>query len=131
MANSLGRHVLGSSMPIRERFHRMLLDGHFRFKDRRPWFKSGEQMQEALDAYLPRHLQHRASPGRGMNGRTFLGCIPAKGNPQDDNQHIDQAEAAPGAVGLDDIELRFQVARSNQRNLAGTTQHLSERFMTA
>jgi transposase InsO family protein len=35
-----------------ERFHRTLLDEHFRVEGRRTWFETVEEMQVALDAYL-------------------------------------------------------------------------------
>ena len=37
---------------IVERFHRTLLDEHFRVEGRRTWFETVEEMQAALDAYL-------------------------------------------------------------------------------
>ena len=84
---------------IVERFHRTLLDEHFRVEGRRTWFETVEQMQEALDAYLLTYNTARPHQGRGMNGRTparaFLDRIPANDNPQEDNdQNIDQTEAA-------------------------------------
>lgn len=53
-----------------ERFHRTLLDEHFRVEGRRTWFETVEQMQEALDAYLLTYNTARPHQGRGMNGRT-------------------------------------------------------------
>ena len=84
---------------IVERFHRTLLDEHFRVEGRRTWFETVEQMQEALDAYLITYNTARPHQGRGMNGRTpgraFLDRIPANDNPQEDNdRNIDQTEAA-------------------------------------
>ena len=84
---------------IVERFHRTLLDEHFRVEGRRTWFETVEQMQEALDAYLLTYNTARPHQGRGMNGRTpgraFLDRIPANDNPQEDNdQNIGQTEAA-------------------------------------
>ena len=37
---------------IVERFHRTLLDEHFRVEGRRTWLDTVEEMQAALDAYL-------------------------------------------------------------------------------
>ena len=37
---------------IVERFHRTLLDEHFRVKGRRTWFETVEEMQAAPNAYL-------------------------------------------------------------------------------
>ena len=84
---------------IVERFHRTVLDEHFRVEGRRTWFETVEQMQEALDAYLLTYNTARPHQGRGMNGRTparaFLDRIPANDNPQEDNdQNIDKTEAA-------------------------------------
>lgn len=53
-----------------ERFHRTLLDEHFRIEGRRTWYETVEQMQEALDAFLVVYNTQRAHQGRGMKGRT-------------------------------------------------------------
>ena len=55
---------------IVERFHRTLLDEHFRIEGRRTWFETVEEMQSVLDAYLETYNQRRPHQGRGMNGRT-------------------------------------------------------------
>lgn len=55
---------------IVERFHRTLLDEHFRVEGRRTWFETVEEMQTALDAYLDGYNQRRPHQGRGMKGRT-------------------------------------------------------------
>jgi transposase InsO family protein len=55
------------------RFHRTLLDEHFRVEGRRTWFETVEQMQEALDAYLVTYNTARPHQGRGMNGRPLAG----------------------------------------------------------
>lgn len=57
---------------IVERFHRTLLDEHFRVEGRRTWFETAEEMQTVLDAYLVTYNEQRPHQGRGMNGRTPL-----------------------------------------------------------
>jgi transposase InsO family protein len=55
------------------RFHRTLLDEHFRVEGRRTWFETVEQMQEALDAHLVTYNTARPHQGRSMNGRPLAG----------------------------------------------------------
>jgi transposase InsO family protein len=55
---------------IIERFHRTLLDEHFRVEGRRTWFETVGEMQAVLDAYLVDYNTKRPHQGRGMNGRT-------------------------------------------------------------
>ena len=55
---------------IIERFHRTLLDEHFRVKGRRTWFETVGEMQDVLDGYLVHYNKERSHQGRGMNGRT-------------------------------------------------------------
>ena len=55
---------------ILERFHRTLLDEHFRVEGRRTWFETIEEMQAVLDDYLAGYNTKRPHQGRGMNGRT-------------------------------------------------------------
>lgn len=55
---------------IIERFHRTLLDEHFRVEGRRTWFETIDEMQAVLDAYLIGYNQRRPHQGRNMNGRT-------------------------------------------------------------
>lgn len=55
---------------IIERFHRTLLDEHFRVEGRRTWFETIEEMQTVLDEYLVIYNTCRPHQGRGMNGRT-------------------------------------------------------------
>jgi transposase InsO family protein len=54
---------------IIERFHRTLLDEHFRVEGRRTWFETIEEMQGVLDDYLVIYNTRRPHQGRGMNGR--------------------------------------------------------------
>ena len=49
---------------IVERFHRTLLDEHFRVEGRRTWFETIEEMQVALDKYLVTYNRKRPSPAR-------------------------------------------------------------------
>jgi transposase InsO family protein len=55
---------------IVERWHRTLLDEHFRVEGRRTWFETIEEMQIVLDQYLVEYNTKRPHQGRGMNGRT-------------------------------------------------------------
>jgi transposase InsO family protein len=55
---------------IIERFHRTLLDEHFRVEGRRTWFETIDEMQKVLDDYLVTYNTKRPHQGRGMNGRT-------------------------------------------------------------
>ena len=55
---------------IVERFHRTLLDEHFRVEGRRTWFETIEEMQAVLDDYLVGYNTKRPHQGRNMNGRT-------------------------------------------------------------
>lgn len=82
-----------------ERFHRTLLNEHFRVDGRRTWFDTVEEMQVALDAYLVTYNTERTRQGRGMNGRTpyrtFLDRIPANDNSQEDtDRKTNKANAA-------------------------------------
>jgi transposase InsO family protein len=53
-----------------ERFHRTLLDEHFRVVGRKKWYETVEEMQKDLDAYLEIYNTKRPHQGIGMNGRT-------------------------------------------------------------
>ncbi len=53
-----------------ERFHRTLLDEHFRIEGRKKWYDTVEEMQKDLDRYLKYYNNERAHQGRNMNGRT-------------------------------------------------------------
>jgi transposase InsO family protein len=55
---------------IVERFHRTLLDEHFRVEGRKTWFETVGEMQAVLDVYLVEYNTKRPHQGRGMNGRT-------------------------------------------------------------
>jgi transposase InsO family protein len=55
---------------IVERFHRTVLDEHFRVEGRRTWFETIEEMQAALDAWLVIYNTKRPHQGRNMAGRT-------------------------------------------------------------
>lgn len=58
------------SSSIVERFHRTLLDEHFRVEGRRTWIETIEEMQTVLDKYLVSYNQKHPHQGRNMNGRT-------------------------------------------------------------
>jgi len=53
-----------------ERFHRTLLDEHFRVVGRSKWYETIEEMQQDLDGYLESYNRKRPHRGRGMEGRT-------------------------------------------------------------
>jgi hypothetical protein len=55
---------------IIERFHRTLLDEHFRVEGRRTWFETIEEMQARLDDYLEGYNSRRPHQGYGLNGGT-------------------------------------------------------------
>lgn len=57
---------------IIERFHRTVLDEHFRVEGRKTWFETIDEMQKALDAWLAAYNSKRPHQGRNMNGRTPL-----------------------------------------------------------
>jgi transposase InsO family protein len=57
---------------IVERFHRTLLDEHFRVEGRKTWFETIDEMQVVLDDYLVGYNTQRPHQGRGMHGRTPL-----------------------------------------------------------
>lgn len=61
---------LPQSNGIVERFHRTLLDEHFRVEGRKTWFETIEEMQVVLDDYLVGYNQRRPHQGRGLKGRT-------------------------------------------------------------
>lgn len=72
---------------IVERFHRTLLDEHFRVEGRRTWFETIAEMQDVLDDYLLAYNTRRPHQGRGMNGRTpvqaFIEGLPKPANQQE------------------------------------------------
>ena len=80
---------------IVERFHRTLLDEHFRVEGRRTWFETIDEMQEALDTFLLTYNRKRPHQGRGMNGRTpwqaFKEGLPPRKNPTVSSQEERQA----------------------------------------
>ena len=53
-----------------ERFHRTILDEHFRIKGRSKFYESVDEMQQDLDEYLVHYNQERPHQGRNMKGRT-------------------------------------------------------------
>jgi hypothetical protein len=71
---------------LSKRWHRTLLDEHFRVEGRRTWFETLEETQTVLDQYLVEYNTKRPHQGRGMNGRTpitaFIDGI-RKENPPD------------------------------------------------
>src|SRR6516164_2296627 len=73
---------------IVERWHRTLLDEHFRVEGRRTWFETIEEMQTVLDQYLLEYNTKRPHQGRGMNGRTpitaFIDSIKKEDPPEAD-----------------------------------------------
>ena len=65
-----------------ERFHRTVLDEHFRVVGRKKRYDRLEEMQADLDAYLETCNTKRPHPGCNMNGRTpheaFLDALTRK-----------------------------------------------------
>jgi transposase InsO family protein len=57
---------------IVERFHRTLLDEHFRVEGCKTWFETVAEMQAVLDPYLVHYNTRRPHQGRGINE-----CTPA------------------------------------------------------
>jgi hypothetical protein len=55
---------------IVERFHRTVLDEHFRVEGRRTWFETIEEMQVVLDDWLVSYNTKRPHQGHNMAGRT-------------------------------------------------------------
>jgi transposase InsO family protein len=55
---------------IVERFHRTVLDEHFRVEGRRTWFEAIDEMQTVLDEWLVTYNTKRPHQGRNTNGRT-------------------------------------------------------------
>lgn len=53
-----------------ERFHRTILDEHFRIKGRTKFYEAVDEMQLDLDGYLIHYNQERPHQGRNMNGKT-------------------------------------------------------------
>ncbi len=70
-----------------ERFHRTLLDEHFRVEGRRTWFETIEEMQAVLDDYLEGYNTKRPHQGRGMNGRTPIRAF-TEGAPKTSNTEV-------------------------------------------
>lgn len=75
---------------IVERFHRTLLDEHFRVEGRRTWFETIEEMQAVLDDFLVGYNQRRPHQGRNMIGRTpakaFVDGLPETTNRKEDKK---------------------------------------------
>lgn len=70
---------------IVQRFHRTLLDEHFRVEGHKTWFETIDEMQLALDAYLIIHNTKRPHQGPEMREPTPL--KPFKDSiPQTENQ---------------------------------------------
>ena len=72
---------------ILERFHRTLLDEHFRVEGRRTWFESIEEMQAVPNEYLEGYNTKRPHQGRGMNGRTPIRAFTV-GMPKTSNTEV-------------------------------------------
>ncbi len=84
---------------IVERFHRTLLDEHFRVEGRKTWFETIAEMQVVLDDYLVGYNQRRPHQGRGMKGRTparaFRDGLPRKAKPQQPKEPKATPETQP------------------------------------
>jgi transposase InsO family protein len=75
---------------IVERFHRTLLDEHFRVEGRRTWFDTVEEMQAVLDEFLIGCNTERPHQGRNMNGRKPAKAL-VNDLPQTTNRKEDKA----------------------------------------
>ncbi|MBI3581385.1 MAG: IS481 family transposase [Nitrospinae bacterium] len=68
-----------------ERFHRTILDEHFRVMGRKKWYESLDEMQADLEAYLLHYNTERPHQGRNMNGmrpiEAFVNGLPAETQP--------------------------------------------------
>jgi transposase InsO family protein len=84
---------------IVERFHRTLLDEHFRVEGRRTWFETIDEMQGSLDDYLVIYNTKRPQQGRGMNGRTpitvFKAGLPRPTQQKKENRRSAKAKSPP------------------------------------
>ena len=87
-----------------ERFHRALLDEHFRVEGRRTWFETiAAEMQGALDTFLLTYNRKRPHQGRGMKGRTPWqafkeGLPPPKTTTAPTRRNERQPDLAPGST---------------------------------
>ena len=81
---------------IIERFHRTLLDEHFRVEGRRTWFETIDEKQAVLDDFLVGYNQRRPHQGRNMNGRTPAKAF-AEGLPETTNRKEDKKPARKAA----------------------------------
>jgi transposase InsO family protein len=79
-----------------ERFHRTLLDEHFRVVGRSKWYETLEEMQGDLDSYLETYNRKRPHRGRGMDGRTPFAVFKAglKDAKKAASEHPNQEEMA-------------------------------------
>ena len=62
---------------IVERFHRTLLDEHFRAEGGRTWFETIDEMQDSLDDDLVNYHTRRPHQARNMNRRTPITVLKA------------------------------------------------------
>jgi transposase InsO family protein len=89
---------------IVERFHRTLLDEHFRVEGRKTWFETIAEMQVVLDDYLVGYNQRRPHQGRGMKGRTparaFREGLPRKAKPQQPKEPKATPETQPAQPAI-------------------------------
>ncbi len=91
---------------ILERFHRSLLDEHFRVEGRRTWFEIIDEMQVVLDDYLEAYNTKQPHQGRGMNGRTPIRAF-TEGMPKTSNTEVtSQTKTAKLKVACDLLQMR-------------------------
>ena len=76
---------------IVKRFHRTLLDEHFRAEGRRTWFETIDEMQGALDTLLLTYNRKRPHQDRGMNERTPWQAF-KEGQPPQNNPTVSSQE---------------------------------------
>lgn len=89
---------------IIERFHRTVLDEHFRVEGRKTWFETIEEMQKVLDDWLITYNTRRPHQGRGMNGRTplkaFTDGIREKPSKSNQKQKGEKVTATPKTASM-------------------------------
>jgi len=62
-------------LDIIEPFHRTMLDDHLRAEGRKTWLETSDEMQKALDPWLPRSRCEAAHEHRAMSRRTLLKAL--------------------------------------------------------
>ena len=89
---------------IIERFHRTVLDEHFRVEGRKTWFETIDEMQRVLDEWLVTYNTRRPHQDRGMNGRTpfnaFIDGLPNKPSKPNQKTKGEKVTVAPKTASM-------------------------------